>query len=135
MMNSFRTLLVVLISQSTLNFAFAQSGNFTLETGGGGGGVPGATLVSHTNLWHLRKGTNVPQANWHSGADASLDTTWFTGAGDNQGTLARGFGYVDGDDANPVLFADMEDGYFTIFARRSFQISSSPDPAQNLRLV
>jgi hypothetical protein len=33
-------------------------------------------LVNHGDNWHYRKGTNAPQSNWKTAADASLDATW-----------------------------------------------------------
>jgi hypothetical protein len=133
MMAQFRIASVLLAFVCQSSFVLAQ-GLFTLEPAAGGG-TPSTLYVSHTNVWHLRKGSTEPPVDWHSVADAALDGTWFTGAGDNQGVLARGFGYADGDDADPSLFADMEDGYYTIYSRRSFQVVAAPDPARILRLI
>src|SRR6266496_3414240 len=44
-------------------------------------------LVSHTNSWHYRKGTNAPPSGWQTAIDSALDSTWLTGNG--------GFGYAD----------------------------------------
>ena len=54
------------------------------------------TLVSAGSTWHYHKGTNAPQTDWKSAADADLNLEWATGLG--------GFGYGDGDDATGFLF-------------------------------
>src|SRR6185503_2059365 len=88
------------------------------------------TLVSHATSWRYRKGTNAPQADWKTVAEASLDGTWATGAG--------GFGYAD-NSAEVVevrtQLPDMLNSYSSVYTRKSFQIASSVDPAAHLLLT
>jgi hypothetical protein len=138
MMTSFRSASVILAiaCQSLLSFAFGQPPTFTIETGGSTA-TPSVLLVSHTNVWRVRKGNTEPPADWHSVPDAALDVSWLTAAGDNNGAggIPRGFGYADGDDADAALLSDMRSNYITINIRRSFQTSVAPDPSRHLRLI
>lgn len=70
-------------------------------------------LVNSGDEWRYFKGTIAPQLNWQTIPDASLDASWLTGPG--------GFGYGDGDDA--TVLNDMEDGYRTVYIRRSFNVT------------
>ena len=84
-------------------------------------------LVNHGDARRYRKGTNAPQSNWKTVAEASLDTTWATGNG--------GIGYADntGETANcQTLLSDMLNKYTTIYVRKTFTISSAV--ATNLHL-
>ena len=72
-----------------------------------------STLVNSGDDWHYFKGTAAPPANWQTIPDASLDASWLTGPG--------GIGYGDGDDA--TILDDMEDGYRTVYIRRSFTVT------------
>jgi hypothetical protein len=83
------------------------------------------TLVGHGEQWHYRKGTNAPQANWKTVADASLDATWSTGPG--------GFGYGDSDDI--TVLSDMQNRYTTVYIRRTFTVTNAPDTNQNILLT
>ena len=104
---------------------FAQ-GVFTVNIGDSGGAAPVTTpLVQHNNDWRYRFGTNAPQTDWKSAGDASLDGTWLTGPG--------GFGYEDGDDA--TVLNVMSNRFSTLYIRRDFVISNSPNTNQQLRLI
>ena len=88
-------------------------------------------LVNHGDAWRYRKGTNAPQTNWKTVADASLDATWATGNG--------GFGYADNspETANcQTLLPDMKGAaatnYLTLCYRKQFTIASAL--ATNLHL-
>ena len=86
------------------------------------------TLVSAGSTWHYHKGTNAPQTDWKSAADADLNLEWATGLG--------GFGYGDGDDA--TIFTDMNAGsarYTTVYIRQSFNIATPLDSSLLLRLT
>ena len=82
-------------------------------------------LVAHGDQWRYRKGTNAPQANWKTAADASLDATWATGPG--------GFGYGDSDDA--TVLSDMQNRYTTVYIRRTFTVTNALDTNQNILLT
>ncbi|HXJ59460.1 MAG TPA: right-handed parallel beta-helix repeat-containing protein [Verrucomicrobiae bacterium] len=101
----------------------AQAQVLTVEVGSPGTGPE--PLVNHGDSWHFRKGTNEPQADWKTAAEAALDDTWQTGPG--------GFGYGDGDDATEL--SDMFNGYTTVYIRRSFTIVSAPEPGRRLALI
>ena len=86
------------------------------------------TLVSAGSTWHYHKGTNAPQTDWKSAADADLNLEWATGLG--------GFGYGDGDDA--TIFTDMNVGsarYTTVYIRQTFNIAAPLDSSLQLRLT
>ena len=80
-------------------------------------------LVNRGDTWRYRKGTNAPQADWKTAANAGLDSTWLSGPG--------GFGYADSDDA--TVLSDMRSNYTTIYIRKEFTIASPVDP--NTRLI
>src|SRR6185503_12451183 len=87
-------------------------------------------LVTHSDSWRYRKGTNAPVANWKTAAEASLDGTWRTGNG--------GIGYST-DTASEtnqcqVILTDMRNSYTTVYMRRTFQIGSDVDPNLHLQL-
>jgi hypothetical protein len=71
-------------------------------------------LVSRSDTWRYRKGTNAPVANWKTVSDASLDSTWASGPG--------GFGFGDSDDATTL--SDMQNNYASVYIRRTFNISA-----------
>ena len=105
--------------------AFAE-GVFTVNIGSSGSSAPVTTpLVQHSNDWRYRFGTNAPQTDWKSASDALLDATWLTGPG--------GFGYEDGDDATALNV--MSNRFSTLYIRREFVISNSPNTNQQLRLI
>ena len=101
--------------------AVAQT--FTLQVGSAP--LPPMPLVSHGESWRYRFGTNAPQTDWKTTANASLDATWQTGPG--------GFGYDDGDDA--TLLTTMSNRFRTIYIRREFTITEPIDPARRLYLT
>lgn len=90
----------------------------------GAAAPPPTPLVNHGDDWRFRKGTNEPQANWKTVADAGLDATWSTGPG--------GFGYGDGDDAT---FLDMLGFYNTVYIRKTFTIPPDTDPSRRVMLT
>lgn len=79
----------------------------------GGTQLYATPLVNSGDDWRYFKGTVAPPLNWQTIPDASLDNAWLTGPG--------GIGYGDGDDATELT--DMEDGYRTVFIRRSFTVN------------
>lgn len=82
-------------------------------------------LVSRGDTWRYHKGTNAPQANWQTVADASLNADWGSGPG--------GFGYGDSDDA--TILSDMQSRYVTVYIRRTFTIGSPLDTNLLLKLT
>jgi hypothetical protein len=87
-------------------------------------------LVSHTDTWRYHKGTNAPQTNWQTVADAVLDATWGVGNG--------GFGYADNiSETNnfQTLLPDMRNGYTTLYLRRTFAVTNSIDPGDHIKLT
>ncbi len=70
-----------------------------------------ATFVAQASTWRYRKGTSAPPSNWNS--RTYDDGAWSSGP--------AGFGYGDSDD-NTVL-SDMEDGYLSLYIRRSFTVA------------
>jgi hypothetical protein len=92
-------------------------------------GAPPIPLVNHGDVWHYRKGTNAPQADWQTAAEASLDATWASGKG--------GFGYADNtaETANcQTLLGDMEDHYTTLYLRKQFTITNVVEADLHLML-
>lgn len=83
------------------------------------------TLVNRGDTWRYRKGTNAPQSDWKTAANAGLDATWLSGPG--------GFGYADGDDA--TVLSDMRSNYTTVYIRKEFTVASPVDPTLRLMLV
>ncbi|HEY0549924.1 MAG TPA: right-handed parallel beta-helix repeat-containing protein, partial [Verrucomicrobiae bacterium] len=78
-------------------------------------------LVGHGDIWHWRRGTNAPQVDWPTNANANLDATWNTAAG--------GFGY--GDD---LIFGEatrvnpgMSNVHSTLYLRRTFTVGAGSD--------
>jgi hypothetical protein len=70
-----------------------------------------SVIIPEGAVWRYFKGTEEPPATWKTiGFD---DTGWFSGP--------TGIGYGDGDDA--TILTDMQNGYMTIFCRRTFDIS------------
>ena len=74
-----------------------------------------ADLVQHSGVWHYRKGTNAPPADWKTSPDASLDVSWLLGAG--------GIGYGDGDDVTAL--SDMQGRYTSVYLRTAFTSDGS----------
>lgn len=75
-------------------------------------------LVNHADTWRFRKGTNAPQLNWKTVADASLDATWSSGPG--------GFGYASNEPELALVgtrLTDMLNRYTTVYTRRTFTAS------------
>jgi hypothetical protein len=77
------------------------------------GSLVATPLVNSGDNWRYFKGTAAPPLNWQTISEASLDASWLTGPG--------GFGYGDGDDA--TVLGDMEDGYRTVYIRRTFTVT------------
>ncbi len=90
-----------------------------------GPAAPPDPLARHGDTWRYRKGTSEPPTDWHSVPDESLDGTWDTGPG--------GFGYGDGDDG--TVLGDMQNGYWTVYARKTFEVTAGMDPGRRLRLT
>jgi hypothetical protein len=97
--------------------------------------LPPTPLVEHTNIWRWHKGTNAPQTNWQSVADASLNTDWGSGPG--------GFGYST-DTANETnqcrtVLSDMRGAaatnYPTFYIRRTFTVGGGVDTNLHLQLT
>ena len=85
-----------------------------------------APLVNSGDDWRYFKGTVAPPVDWQTIPEASLDASWLTGPG--------GFGYGDGDDA--TVLDDMEDGYRTVYIRRTFTVAPDQlDPDEEVILT
>ena len=111
-----------------LAFSAVAQGTFTVQVGAPP--APPTPVVQHTDTWRFHKGTNAPQAGWQTIADASLDGTWGSGPG--------GIGYADNANETSLcqtLLTDMLNRYTTLYLRRSFPISSAPDPSLRLLLT
>ena len=67
-------------------------------------------LIPEGATWRYLKGTEAPPANWNTPGFDHGD--WESGP--------AGIGYDDGDDATELL--DMENGYLTVYARRTFTV-------------
>lgn len=98
-------------------------------TGGSAAPIP---LVNHSDVWHYRKGTNAPQANWKL-PGAVLDGSWLTGRG--------GFGFgTDARETNNcrTILTDMRGtaatNYTTLYIRKSFVITDPVPTNLNLFL-
>ena len=107
--------------------AWGQTSNlFTVQIGS-----PAAaptTLVSHSNLWFYHRGTNEPQANWQTLAEAALDATWTSGPG--------GFGYGDPAISNELTtLTGMSNVFSTLYLRKVFTAGSVADTNLHLRLA
>ena len=79
-----------------------------------------APLLAHTEVWRYRKGTNAPQSNWKTVADALLDATWASGPG--------GIGYADNTAETSrcqTLLTDMKNTYGTLYYRRQFATTTT----------
>ena len=69
------------------------------------------------------------QADWKTTADADLQATWLSGQG--------GFGYADNAFETSLcktILNDMRGNYSTVAMRKSFEITSTVDPALHLML-
>ena len=123
----FRLLLSFALGGFGAGLAHGQSSNvFTLQMGTAV--APPATLVSHSNLWSYHRGTNEPQANWQTLADAALDATWASGPG--------GFGYGDPAITGELTtLTGMSNVFSTFYIRRSFTAGSVADTNLHLRLT
>ncbi|HVR75949.1 MAG TPA: hypothetical protein VMT52_16580, partial [Planctomycetota bacterium] len=71
-------------------------------------------IVARGTLWSYLKGTAPPPANWNK--QVYDPSSWAVGP--------TGIGYGDGDDR--TILADMQNGYMSVYIRRTFQV---PDPA------
>lgn len=85
-------------------------------------------LVARGEEWHWRRGTNTPQAEWNTIADASLDATWSHAPG--------GFGY--GDNAivgEATRISGMVNSHSTIYIRKTFTLVEALEDAESLVLT
>jgi hypothetical protein len=78
---------------------------------GGGLQTTDTPLIDQGETWRYVKGTASPTAAWK---DIGFgDGSWLSGA--------TGIGYGDGDDA--TVLTDMQNGYLTIFCRKTFNVA------------
>lgn len=108
---------------------FALALLFSLFVGAVAPAAP-VPLVNHGDTWRYRKGTNAPQADWKTAADAGLDATWLTGNG--------GIGYADNATETQLcqtLLTDMANNYRTLYMRRTFTVGSPVDTSLHLQLT
>jgi hypothetical protein len=89
--------------------------------------APPTVLVEHPNLWSFRRGTNAPQADWQTAADAGLDATWASAPG--------GFGFGDLGIIGENTTVNIGSVCTTLYIRRSFTVTASPDTNSHLYLV
>src|SRR5580765_1059287 len=88
------------------------------------------SLVAHGDVWRYRKERSAPSAGWKTADDSVLDASWLSDRG--------GFGYADNTAETSfcqTLLSDMSGGYSTLAMRKSFQITTAPDPALHLSLT
>jgi hypothetical protein len=78
---------------------------------GGGVTTSDSPLIDAGEVWKYIKGTQAPPVNWTSRTGFD-DTAWLSGP--------TGIGYGDNDDA--TVLSDMQNGYLTIFCRKSFNV-------------
>jgi hypothetical protein len=110
-----------------LAFSTLAQGIFTIHVGPPDNGV---ALVAHSDVWRFHRGTNAPPAGWQTNADASLDSSWSSGAG--------GLGYADNAPELGLVqtvLNDMQNLYSTLYLRRSFAITNTVDAALLLELT
>jgi len=109
--------------------AIGQSGIFTLQVGTPP--PPPTSLVRASDTWRYHKGTNSPTSGWQTNADATLDSTWATGAG--------GFGFAADNPNETVqcqtMLSDMYNLYSTFYMRRTLTITVAPNSTQRLLLT
>lgn len=87
-------------------------------------------LVNRADSWRYHKGTNAPAPDWKTATDASLGAQWATGTG--------GFGYADNTTETSLcgtVLSDMLGKYTTLYIRKSFVTSATPDPNAHLLLT
>lgn len=86
---------------------------YAVYEGTGVGSETTVMSIPRGAVWRYFEGSTFPGGSWmNTGFD---DSAWGTGA--------AGFGYGDGDDA--TLLADMENGYATVYARRTFDVTNA----------
>lgn len=76
------------------------------------------TLIETNASWRYFKGTSNPNEGWDTADDSFLGAAWGTGS--------SGFGYGDGDDQ--TVLADMQNGYSTLYLRKTFSHEQVLDP-------
>jgi hypothetical protein len=118
-----------LLLQAVLCAAAESSGIFTLRVATPP--PPPATLVRSSDTWRYHKGTNSPASGWQTNADAALDSSWASGAG--------GFGFA-ADNPNETsqcqtVLNDMFNLYSTLYIRRAFNVTTTPNATQRLLLT
>ncbi|NOY62941.1 MAG: hypothetical protein GXP10_07310 [Gammaproteobacteria bacterium] len=82
-------------------------------------GAPSAitTAIDFGDTWRYFKGTSNPGTNW--AAAAFDDSAWLSGP--------SGFGYGDNDDA--TVLNDMQDGYLSVYLRKTFSVTDASSVA------
>src|ERR1051325_7503638 len=104
-------------------------GNLTLQIGSSA--APPAPLVNHADTWRYHLGTSAPTVGWETNDDSTLDGTWLVGAG--------GFGYSTDNSSETnlckTIVTSMFNGPTTIYIRKTFTITDTPDPGQHIRLT
>lgn len=101
-----------------------------LQVAPAGRGAESTPLVNHGDAWFYRRGTNAPQADWKTVADAGLDATWAQGAG--------GLGYADNTAELAQVkttLGDMKGKYTTACLRRTFEAAAGGDTNLHLLLT
>jgi hypothetical protein len=92
--------------------------------------LPPVPLVQSGETWRYRLGTTAPGAGWQTASEASLSASWLTGAG--------GFGFSNDWAPETNLCATGVSAMFnttsTLYTRRTFEITESPDPTARLAL-
>lgn len=81
-----------------------------------------SVLIPSGSVWRYWKGTSNPPAGWAT--PTFDDAAWTSGP--------AGFGYQDGDDT--TVLQDMQNGYSTLYIRRTFQLAD-PSVVQSLSLA
>ncbi len=121
-MHRFASLLVSALAGFLVCSAAGQ--NLTVQLGTAP--PPPTTLVSHSETWSYRRGTNEPQADWRS-LGAILDTTWLSGPG--------GFGYGDAAiQGEATAISGMRNVHSSLYIRRAFTVTNSIDSLAQLQL-
>ena len=97
----------------------ASSNTASATTPASGGST---RVIAVGDVWRYFKGTTAPPAQWNA---ASFDASaWLSGP--------TGIGYGDGDDA--TVLSDMQNNYWSVFARRTF-VLGNPAGVTALNLV
>ncbi len=105
----------------------SQGQVFTVSVGSSPGLLTNVLVASGQN-WNWRRGTNAPQANWRTAADAELDATWNSAPG--------GFGYGDNAILGEATRVNpgMSNVHTTVYIRQTFTTPAELDTNANLVL-